>query len=777
MSGTSVRLLAKSGYPSVYLDEHTQDVEVALGQIEQIWSALPISLRKAARFHDFGKAAQGFQEMLSPAGVSWGFRHEVLSAAIFRQCFALNHPDWHRAYLALLTHHKNLLDKDKRVNIAFMHCQEKGKTPEWSQKWNEIDVHALRSTFPNDLENWDFVPETESPANDVFELADALQPVFEDLQTALCRGALVAADHLASAKMGKALFGQNINLSALEKYASANITNWTDWSPMQKNAASTTGSAILTAPTGAGKTEAALLWALHNRRKYERIFYVLPYQVSINAMAERISCCFPNEAGKTSLHRNHTISVLHSNTALTYLRNAMNDSLTPEQALAVAKQAGEAARKVYAPFKVTTVYQLLDIFFGRKFFEVGLLELTGSLVIFDEIHAYDGHTLGLILVLLDCLHKLGARVFIMTATLPKRMNELLCTAANIPAENRIRLENKTLLAEVRRHVYLHDSGIEALTSEIRQAVLTGKRVAVVCNTVKKAVRLWGQMADLTPMLIHSRFTIGDRAKRETKENLSEVPFVIATQVIEVSLDISFDVIFTELAPIDDLLQRFGRVNRHMLRDPATHGVCHIALAEDTGSESIYDKQLLAMTRRTLLEGAKIDGNGQLISLPPDYQRTCTWVESVYPEGLTAEQNAVMKDKQTRFQLCVDNLRPMLDACDLDLEKNLFQSVQVVPAMYALEWCDLKEQHRHLEAKGFVVSVNTAVWQGCCSTHGSTAKHIVTYGKGKYVREQIIALFDYEADALPRLNGAGLRLDRNPISNPMTKGCIFADDEG
>src|SRR5208337_1977671 len=105
-----------------------------------------------------------------------------------------------------------------------------------------------------------------------------------------------------------------------------------------------------------------------------------------------------------------------------------------------ARAGRDAARKIYSPIKVTTVYQLLDIFFGRKFFEVGLLELTDSVVIFDEIHAYDGHTLGLIVVLLEYLQKLGARIFIMTATLPEPLKVRLRGAAGIANRNEIGLD-------------------------------------------------------------------------------------------------------------------------------------------------------------------------------------------------------------------------------------------------------------------------------------------------------------------------------------------------
>ena len=85
------------------------------------------------------------------------------------------------------------------------------------------------------------------------------------------------------------------------------------------------GSALLIAPTGAGKTEAALLWALNNRKGGERIFYVLPYQVSINAMAQRLCELFPDENNKTKLGENQNVAIVHSNSDLAYLQESFND--------------------------------------------------------------------------------------------------------------------------------------------------------------------------------------------------------------------------------------------------------------------------------------------------------------------------------------------------------------------------------------------------------------------------------------------------------------------
>jgi CRISPR-associated endonuclease/helicase Cas3 len=697
-------LLAKSN-PQYGLRKHTDDVLAALCALRLIWPQIPASLDTAAIFHDLGKAATGFQQMLLQSGNNWRFRHEVLSAEIFRQCYDVKEDDVLPSYIAVLTHHKNLGAIDA-INIDFRQCYSQRSTASWFEKWPELlaNVNQLKEEFfhlDSHLDAWTYKADTQSPANEVPELKSHLKPVFEDNALAIARGALVAADHLASASLARAMQGKNITLALLENHAINKINDWNGWSGMQLSAGAKSGSAMLIAPTGAGKTEASLLWALANRKHYERVFYVLPYQVAINAMADRIAQAFPDEEGHTRISSSNNVAILHSNVDLAYLQDALNDELPVHQAYAVALAKKDAARKIYAPVKVTTVYQLLDIFFGRKFFEVGLLELTDSLIIFDEIHAYDGHTFGLILVLLEYLQKLNARIFIMTATLPETLKGLLAEAAGIEKDQQVQLaETSLLLKEIRRKIISHDGVIEEAIKDIRESVKGGKKTVVVCNTVSKAIRLWKLFSDLQPLLIHSRFTLGHRAERETKENIQKYSLVIATQVIEVSLDVSFESMFTELAPADSLLQRFGRVNRHGKCGPENLGMCHVFTGDDRASQRVYDPKLLELTRE------------HLPKQPLTFRTACDWMEAVYPQGLSHKERDAMINARESFGEIVSRLTPMLELSsdNKSTELTLFESVQVIPEKYAAVWAELKEARKHLEAKQFVVNVNLHSWQ-------------------------------------------------------------------
>jgi len=756
-------LYAKSGTPPYPLKEHTFDVLNALSKLREIWAFIPGILERAALFHDFGKAAKGFQAPLLGSGPRWGFRHEVLSAAIFRDCHDLSNEEVMQAYLALLTHHKNL-GSNTQIAEVFHACQSLTPVSRWHDKWKELQHNELRKIFSSELSNWKYNPSIGSPANDVGFFIQKMKPVFEGLQQAMMRGALVAADHLASSNLSEPLEGVNITRESLQKYAKKYIKGWSSWSYIQQKAEEkgANGSAMLIAPTGAGKTEAAVLWALRNRKGGERIFYVLPYQVSINSMAERISKIFPAENGSPKLYENNNVSVLHSNTTLAYFQDALNDDVDLQKAILIAGANKNAARKIYSPIKVTTVYQLLNIFFGQKFFEVGLLELTNSIIIFDEIHAYDGHTLGLILVMLKYLNKLNARIFIMTATLPRELKEQLREAACIPLTQEIILrQTDPLFTEERRKLKAVDSLIENNMDHIKQAIefsqRKGKKVVIVCNTVSKAVKIWDELKDYKPLLVHSRFTLGDRSERERKENIEKFSVVVSTQVIEVSLDVSFDVMFTELAPADCLLQRFGRVNRHGAVDQNNLGQCYVYTAEDSGSKRIYDSEVLELTKNHLPEAALC------------FVSACDWIEKAYPKGLSESANKKKENAQSIFESLVAQLKPMIDPpVDVNLEESLMSTVEVIPLRFEKEWLQHKTRGEHLFARGLVVNVSYPSWCGALRNYKNQFDEDgcrLDRTTDKY-KAHIIARFQYEPET-------GLRLDE-PIPPSEDRSNFICD---
>lgn len=335
----------------------------------------------------------------------------------------------------------------------------------------------------------------------------------------------------------------------------------------------------------------------------------------------------------------------------------------------------------------------------------------------------------------------------MTATLPDTLKVQLAQAAGIDEKAEIRLPaDDPLLDETRRQICIHDGCIEdeAISSLIQEQLAAGKRVAVVCNTVNKAMSMREALWEYEPYLVHSRFTLGDRAKRETKERLSKERLVISTQVIEVSLDVSFDVMFTELAPADALLQRFGRVNRHS--DSPYQAPVWICCGEDAGSQMIYDPELLETTAQWARAFA--DSKGQL-----NFEASRDWMQAVYPHGLTAKENAAMTDAQQKFRSVVQNLKPMLDpVVDPDLETTLFETIQVVPSGCEKGLEKAVGEKNYLRAKEMLVAVNLRSWFGAeWRTRKQGLPHVRERANLHPTRPYRIALFRYSSEAGLNLN--------------------------
>ncbi|HOV43696.1 MAG TPA: CRISPR-associated helicase Cas3', partial [Syntrophothermus lipocalidus] len=574
---------AKSGETSTSLSLHSRQVadyvrsvaraykchwQQLLGEknAEQLARALVI----AALAHDLGKAACGFQRSLQERNFRWEFRHEVLSAALL-SCGNLDDSTKMLALAAVLTHHRDLNDSGLLNDACLVALPEPDilemvlrkfseKARELTTWWGWLENFCGKEpelqhiVFPEKPE------ELVAPDMWVERLKDEIEGIemFADTRAnelLLARGWLMAADHAVSAGVG------NFN-DVLPRFPKPPAVR-----PFQQRLASHTGHAFLEAPTGSGKTLAAMLWLENNRKHGERVFYLLPYQASIEAMAQTLEKALGQEY----------VGVVHSR-ALDYaFREHFEVSGDYETAARLAKTETELNRLVHKPLKVGTPFQLLKWFFGIPRFEIGLSEMIGGLFVFDEIHAYDAHTAALIAEMVRVLRQIGGRCFFMSATFPPFLKSILEEAlGETVREYGITRDEKDpwtrkLLAQARHRLRWHEESLDDLIPDIVKAAKGRNRVLVVANRVAQAQELYrslkGKIQDV--YLLHSRFTRRDRValEREIIGSLGGLSFtnvrvLVATQVVEVSLDVSFDTIFTELAPVDDLLQRFGRVNRY-----------------------------------------------------------------------------------------------------------------------------------------------------------------------------------------------------------------------
>ncbi len=262
---------------------------------------------------------------------------------------------------------------------------------------------------------------------------------------------------------------------------------------------------------------------------------------------------------------------------------------------------------------------------------------------------------------------------------------------------------------------------------------------IVANRVAQAQEIYrklrGQFDGIH--LLHSRFARRDRVAKERalidalkgKRNDIVMRALVATQVVEVSLDISFDTIFTEIAPADDLLQRFGRVNRYGEHPDGVE--VHIACQFDRERVSrVYDAEWLAKT----LEFAPEDGT------PLTVEVAAGWVRQVYHDGWTNRERKRYEHACSAFQRVLSALRPLFRLSEGEEEfYGLFQSVEVLPSRLYAEYDEHLKEKRYLLANQLLVPIPHGTF------HGLRNRGLIESGEGVLIAD---VSYDEELGFLP-----------------------------
>ena len=225
------------------------------------------------------------------------------------------------------------------------------------------------------------------------------------------------------------------------------------------------------------------------------------------------------------------------------------------------------------PITVSTIDSLLKHFINIGRFNIVTKNFLNSIVIIDEVHSYDFKLLGFLKRFLELCDEMNVKVCLMSATIPNKIKELL----NL---NRFELiTQKELFFKKANRIEKKECFLEDDIDLIVQNYKEGKKVLVIKNTVSAATKIFKKLKQSCKniMLYHSTFRKIDRDKKEKlifkKLEEKKAFILVATQVVEISLDIDFDVMFSDNAPIDALIQRFGRVNRK--KNPQKIGIIYI----------------------------------------------------------------------------------------------------------------------------------------------------------------------------------------------------------
>lgn len=464
-----------------------------------------------------------------------------------------------------------------------------------------------------------------------------------------------------------------------------------------------TGHGIAVAPTGSGKTEGSLAWALANKTINGKVLYVLPNQVLTNSIYERLVKYF----GKDN------VGLLHSGAILYQMLNRKESDESEQydaEDLCPAKDENNLYtlnRMMFRPIMVATVDQLLmTAFNGSKRWSVIMGEVMGGAVIFDEVHAYDGHMLALLERVTRELRYYSKMLF-MSATMPTNLIDFLLKLLGLAGENHI--VRDTVLLQQARNEYnpvIDAKGIfrplieseklsKIILDDIEKFVEQGKRVLIVCNTVKTAQEAYQQLkkidnlANKKIMCLHSRFIAKDRRNKEKKLEKDKTKYrseqlwpqvLVATQVIECGMDIDYDVLFTEGAPLEAIIQRAGRVNRERNTD---NGVVYV-FKQDEASHKFYPPEITEKALEILKEKAK--GNKMITE-----EELIHMIENVYKGERFDDDTRFLNTRKVLDELIYD-IGAVQDLPETDLHTRFvtYKMVEVVPSKF---WDNIKDKNQ------------------------------------------------------------------------------------
>ncbi|HTN08485.1 CRISPR-associated helicase Cas3' [Agriterribacter sp.] len=552
--------------------------------------------------HDIGKAASGFQKMVKD-GIYWnGHRHEILSTAIASQIAPHLSEE---ALFAILTHHRNILPIIG--GITREKCLPDHELPYMqpnilSMLLSEISHEDFINFLSSLQKEFNYKWQCETISYDVNSLGklkyswlkrdkQLLRSFEQRKKASLLRGLLITCDHLASAwqlSVPRVPKLTNYTNSLIKQELKGDISNLL---PFQQRCGMTNGSIILKAPTGSGKTFAMLFWASSNQKEKGRLFYTLPYTASINAMYKRLQKVFPKDS----------IGVLHHKNAaflFTLLENENNQNANKN-----AKHLAGLAHEMYFPIKVLTPHQILRISLRGKGWELGLTELQNACFIFDEIHACEPLITGLIVATAKWLQTMGANILLASATFPKFLEnifkeELYIYPDNIIEPDKADPKDKKVCDLKRHKIVIREGSLLSNLPLIIDDIVSDpqKTILIICNYVATSQEVCDKLEkeNIEYMLLHSRFNSLDRnIIEETITSKNPPRVLVATQAIEVSLDVDYDCGYTEPAPIDALAQRFGRINRKGSRTQPS--LVTVFEKESVENGQIYDKKILEQT--------------------------------------------------------------------------------------------------------------------------------------------------------------------------------------
>lgn len=424
------------------------------------------------------------------------------------------------------------------------------------------------------------------------------------------------------------------------------------------------GLTIVEAPTGSGKTEMALAyaWRLLAANYVDSIVFAMPTQATANAMLQRL------EKIATILFEDKPNLILahgHARYNRDFLKLKQTGKTVQENEEAWVQcneWLGQSRKRIFlGQIGICTVDQVLVSVLPVKHRFVRGFGVGRSVLIVDEVHAYDAYMYGLLEAVLKAQHEVGGSSILLSATLPQALkNKLLATSGKAIKTDQSHApypliswsdgktnhaftlpdDEKPPLRQVQIDCHESEDLLPdaALYQRIIEAAEQGAQVAIICNLVDVAQQLARDLQQLTALpvdIFHARYCLHDRQKKEdtvlkqygVDGKRATGRLLVATQVIEQSLDVDFDWLITQLCPVDLLFQRMGRLHRHERSRPTGFESAHCTVLLPTGNDYGTHGLIYGNTRVMWRTAQKLQTcTDQMIEFPAAYR---DWIEPIY----------------------------------------------------------------------------------------------------------------------------------------------------
>lgn len=584
----------KKAKPNKSIIEHTNDL---LDVLEILWNLGYIKeeriyelIQKACIYHDIGKINKEFQKRVKNKGIKFDenkeVAHNVLSLYFIDESKFNNKEDYLIVSNAVVNHH-DYCD----IGLAI---REKSDIIE--NLLEGLDHKKVKKVIPAKIAS-----------------------ISQDIDAIKIKGYLHKCDYSASSG-----YTAEYENNFLEKSLENVLNKWkldnqdASWNELQQYCIENKNENIIAiAQTGMGKTEAGLLWISDNKG-----FFILPIRTAINAIYDRTKKYISSYGGNLE----EQLGLLHSSSLEYLLLQSEDDKYDDKDEYIDQKEDKEIieyekiAKQLSLPINVSTIDQLFDFVYKYPAYELKLTTLSYSKIVIDEIQMYGPDLLAYLVYGLERIVEQGGKVAILTATLPPFVKELLSKSIKFKIKEDGFTDNSK-----RHNLKILDKRIDSndICNKYRENEKLNKsnKILVVCNSITQAQNLYEEISNILGNenlhILHSKFIKCERLSKESeiiefgktyKDNKSneldkQSGIWISTSIVEASLDIDFDYLFTELQDLNSLFQRLGRCNRKGKKDSSENN-CYIYTQIDersfiNGDRGYIDKDIFELSKEAI----------------------------------------------------------------------------------------------------------------------------------------------------------------------------------